>query len=255
MTTPFGVATVLPHMMPDGGERPFASKSLSDAENYSQLDKEALAIVFGARRFRKYLYGRKFTLITDHRLLLFISGPKSGVPPLVAAPLQRWSLILSTYRYELEFRRTTERGNADGLSRFPMKNNKKISDRRNLPHRVLFDNYLRRRCKERNRNGPVRSRLQTGWRPEDATTFLATYYRKRLELSLEDGIIVWGRRVIIPKSLRSRAVSLLHDSHQGIVRMKLRSRRCIWWPGLDEQLAVVSECWSCLAVRNFPAVT
>ena len=68
----FGVAAVLSHLMPDGGERPvaYASKSLSDAEkNYSQLDKEALAIVFGVRRFHQYLYGRKFTLITDHRPL------------------------------------------------------------------------------------------------------------------------------------------------------------------------------------------
>ena len=101
----------------------------------------------------------------------------------------------------------------------------------------------------------VRSRLQTGWRPEDSTTVLATYYRKRLELSIEDGIIVWGRRVIIPKSLRARVVSLLHDGHQGIVRMKMRSRSYVWWPGLDEQLeAVVSECRCCLAVRNSPAV-
>ena len=56
-----------------------------------------------------------------------ILGPKSGVPPLAAARLQRWSLILSTYRYELEFRRSTEHGNADALSRFPMRNKKKAS--------------------------------------------------------------------------------------------------------------------------------
>ena len=126
----FGVAAVLSHLMPDGGERPvaYASKSLSDAEkNYSQLDKEALAIVFGVRRFHQYLYGRKFTLITDHRPLLSILGPKSGVPLLAAARLQRWSLILSTYRYELEFQRTTEHGNADALSRFPMRSKKKAS--------------------------------------------------------------------------------------------------------------------------------
>ncbi len=56
--------------MPNGAKRPIAyvSKSLSDAEkNYSQLDREALAIVFGLKKFHQYIYGRLFTLIVDHR--------------------------------------------------------------------------------------------------------------------------------------------------------------------------------------------
>ena len=61
--SPFGVAAVLSHQFPDGSERPitYASKSLSAAEkNYSHLDKEALAIVFGVKRFHNYIYGRRF---------------------------------------------------------------------------------------------------------------------------------------------------------------------------------------------------
>jgi hypothetical protein len=94
----------------------YASNSLSDAKkNYSQLDKEALVIVFGVKRFHQYIYGRLFTLITDHRPLLAILGPKIGIPPLAAARMQRWALILASYSYHLEFRRTTEHGNADAL--------------------------------------------------------------------------------------------------------------------------------------------
>jgi len=73
--SPFGVAAVLSHQFPDGSERPiaYASKSLSAAEkNYSQLDKEALGIVFGVKRFHNYIYGQNFTLITDHKPLLSI---------------------------------------------------------------------------------------------------------------------------------------------------------------------------------------
>ena len=54
--------------MPDGTERPigFASRSLSVAQrNYSQLEKEALAIVFGVQRFHSYLVGHHFELVTD----------------------------------------------------------------------------------------------------------------------------------------------------------------------------------------------
>ena len=107
--SPFGVAAVLSHVFLDGSERPiaYASRSLTQAEkNYSQLDKEALAIIFGIKRFHPYLYGNHFVLVTDHKPLLSILGPKSEVPSLAAARLQRWALILSPFSYEMEFRRT-----------------------------------------------------------------------------------------------------------------------------------------------------
>ena len=56
---------------------------------------------------------------TDHKPLLTILGPKSAVPTLAAARLQRWALILASYHYEVVFHRTSEHSNADGLSRLP----------------------------------------------------------------------------------------------------------------------------------------
>ena len=66
----------------------------------------------GVKKFRLYLYGRRFTLLPDHQRLVTILGPKTGVPPLDAARKQSWSLILAAYRYE-----TAQHANADGLSR------------------------------------------------------------------------------------------------------------------------------------------
>ena len=56
--------------------------------------KEALSLVFGFQKFHKYIYGRKFTLVTDHKPLTTIFSPKTGVPALAAARLQRRALLL-----------------------------------------------------------------------------------------------------------------------------------------------------------------
>ena len=104
--------------MDDGHERPiaFASRTLSASEkNYAQVEKEALSLVFGVKRFHQFLYGRKFTLVTDHKPLQAILGPKSAVPILAAARMQRWALVLSAYDYDLAYRRSEEHSNADAL--------------------------------------------------------------------------------------------------------------------------------------------
>ena len=61
-------------------------------------------------------------MVTDHRPLLSIFGPKYAIPSLVAACLQRSAVLLSAYSCEVEFRRTERHANADSLSRLPLKN-------------------------------------------------------------------------------------------------------------------------------------
>jgi hypothetical protein len=120
--SPFGIGAVLSHIMPTGEERPvmFVSRSLSKTEcNYPQIEREALAIIFAVRKFYLYLYGRKFTLITDNKPLTAIFGPKTSLPILAAERMQRWAMLLAGFNYDIQYRRSAANANADCLSRLP----------------------------------------------------------------------------------------------------------------------------------------
>ena len=91
-TSPYGIRAVISHTMPDGSERSiaYASKAVSTAErNYAQIKKERLAVVFALRKFHQYLYGHRFTIFTDHKLLLGLIVENKAVPPLAAARIPR----------------------------------------------------------------------------------------------------------------------------------------------------------------------
>ena len=119
----YGIGAVLSYVMVDGTDRPigFMSRSLTSAErNYAQIDKEAVALIWGVKRFHSYLYGHHFTLVTDHQPLLSILSPSKGVPTMTSARLQHYAVFLSGMNYEIKFRNTSRHANADALSYLPM---------------------------------------------------------------------------------------------------------------------------------------
>ena len=71
--------------------------------NYSQLDRETLALVFGVKTFHQYVYvGRNFILETDHKPLTYIFGPKKEIPQMAANRVQRWVIFLAGYGFKIK---------------------------------------------------------------------------------------------------------------------------------------------------------
>ncbi|OWZ10377.1 Gag-pol fusion protein, partial [Phytophthora megakarya] len=93
----------------------FGSKVNSKAEaNYSITELECLAVVWAVKTFRPYLYGRAFTLITDHSALKWLMTRTN-----LAGRLHRWSLVLQEYEFQVEYRPGATNVVADALSRAP----------------------------------------------------------------------------------------------------------------------------------------
>ena len=262
--SPYGVGAVLSQIDEQGVERPvaYASCTLSQAErNYSQLENEALALIFGTKWFHNYLYGRSFTLYTDHKPLQGLLNQSKAISTLASARIQRWALTLATYQYKIVYKRGSEISNADGLSRLPLP----ASSSQTIPvpseHVLLLEHLssgpvTATQIKTMACQDKVLSRVlyfvQNGW-PATVEQTLKPYASRKYELSSLNGCVLWGTRVVVPTAGRKRLLDDLHETHQGASRMKARVQMVVWWPGLDMSIEeMMSNCLSCQSSRPLP---
>ena len=141
--SPYGLGAVLSHRMPSEEEKPvgFTSRTLSKAKrNSSHLDKKALVIiVFGVKKYHRYLCGRQFEIKTDHRPLTHTFSETRTTLTMASGRIQRWDLILGGYGYSIRYKEGKDMANADALSRLPLKTTNRGPDasRAGARHGVL----------------------------------------------------------------------------------------------------------------------
>jgi hypothetical protein len=75
-----------------------------------------------------------------------------------------------------------------------------------------------------------------GWPQAYKNDELAPYYARRDELTVSQGCLMWGIRVVIPIKLCSQVLDQIHEGHLGVVKMKSFTRSLVWWPNIDKDL-------------------
>lgn len=260
-----GIGAAIFHVMGREDDRPiaFASKTLSICQrNYSTIDREALAIYFGVKKFEQYLFGRSFTLQTDHKPLVAIFGDKRGVPTMAASRLQRWAEYLSAFDYRIQYITGESNVNADFLSRLAVepKKDENIHELKVISYLNFIDDNAstvvdRKSIRRETENDKVMcdaiGYVKTVWPSKNKIdNELMCYFNRMNELTIEQNILMWGHRVVIPSVLRKSVLSELHMAHSGIVKMKAKARAYFWWPGMDRDIEMLAKsCMQCVSNR------
>ena len=98
----------------------------------------------------------------------------------------------------------------------------------------------------------VKDSISRGW-SYNTDNILDPYFSRRSELTLHQGCVIWGFRVVVPEKLRSRIIEELHEGHVGVVKVKALARNYVWWPKIDREIEELTKsCAGCQQNRNSP---
>lgn len=233
----------------------FASRTLTNAERkYSASEREALACVWACEKWHVYLWGRPFTLQTDHQALVaLLSNKGTGRRPFRIA---RWAERLLRYNYTVEYRKGSENKVADALSRLPAEGKPECTPQpKDDSTEVVFlveplciaKDQFEQSTSDDATLAKVKEYVTSSWPPHKLVpSHLLPYFMLRNELSVVNNLLLRGERLVVPQSLAHQVISTAHEAHPGIVRTKARLRERFWWPGMDRQTEVaIQNCSVC----------
>ena len=235
----------------------YASRSMTSAEkNYAQIEKELLGMVYATQKFHEFVYGVQAIIETDHKPLITLKDkPICDLTPR----LQR--LMLKMRKYDLEFQYTPGRKLviADTLSRAYQEGNTEAG----LDEEIEVQVHLVRTCipisstmwcklAEETEKDPTLNRVKknilTGWSKKQGP---APYHNFQEELTLVEGVILKGKRAVVPISMREDMLNRIHEGHLGAGKCKKRARAVLYWPNMNNRIeSMVANCTACLVLRN-----
>ena len=246
-------------LLQEGKPVAFASKALTPTqERYAQIEKEALAIVFGCEKFHHYIFGRSVVIESDHKPLEIIA-----TKPLHAVPLrlQRMLIRLQLYNPTIRYKSGREIPVADTLSRHYIESGQDDTEIEAHIHEInkampiTSDKWaeLKLATAQDDQLQQLARLVRQGW-PEKQTKVpsqLRDFWNVRDEITESDGLLFKAQRIIIPSPLRNEMLAQIHVGHLGMEKCKLRAKDTIYWPGINAQIeSMVQVCQTCQEYQN-----
>ena len=194
--------------------------------------------------------------MSDHKPLFRLLSPNKRIPHMASPRVQRWSLMLSAYDYNIKYRCGIDNANADAMSRLPLEDGalgiRTPGDVVQLMEHLSTTCVTSDKIRVWTKRDPVTSRVlqyvRDGWPSDVSDESLKPYVIRKTELSVEGGYILWGSRVIIPTQGQRDVLYGLHTTHPGMQKMKSLARSYVWWPQMDSDIeSTVIECSECQA--------
>ena len=161
--------------------------------------------------------------MTDHHPLTSIVSPYKGILVTTAARLQRNALLLSGFNYQIEYINPRRLTNADSLSRLPLTepdrqdtiDGEDVFHMSQIEHLAVTSDVIQREIRRDNVLARIHDPVTNGWKDTDTYEMLKPLYSPRKEITLYQGCLLWGIRVIVPIELRKQILNMLHESHTG----------------------------------------
>lgn len=244
----------------------YSSRALTKTEcNYAQIEKELLAIVFGMEKFEHYVYGRHVTVESDHKPLEIITKKS-----LVNAPkrLQRMLLRLQKYDFDVMYKKGQKMFIADALSRayvncnpsLPGKSDifqaettfmqeiEEIDMLKSVPVTNKTLDILRTATETDSTMQTLKAIIELGW-PDTKRRIPVSvhdYFDFKEEMTVQNGILLKGDRIVVPESAKAYILQRAHNSHIGIQGCLRRAREAVFWPKMSQDIEqYVSKCKTC----------
>ena len=213
-------------------------------QRYSNIEREALAVVFVVKRLEQFLFGRKLNLETDHRPLEFTFAPNKELPKTVSARITRWAISLMSFDYEIKFKEGSSISYADAMRTL---NFDKVHDECHLfdysssnldefcvdfaEHKLIPFEELRCECEREELAMRIIRRVIDGdWK---AGTQVKSIFKKISGfITVENGLLYNGTRPHIPPRMRNIVIEQSH----GVQATKNMVNLMSWCPGSEKML-------------------
>lgn len=256
--SPSAVGVVLIQISADGDPRivNYASRTLNAYEKrLSQTEKEAVAIVWGVERNHMFVYGREFELITDHKPLEVIFGPRHK-PSL---RLERLQIRIQAYNYKIRYI-PGKVMIADIFSRLHIGPETVKEEEPEIAliatvQETLHEAVTFEELEEGSASDPVIQEVRKALIDQTWNERIAVFKQCQEEFFVVGEVLMRGHRIVLPESVRARVMAIAHKGHPGVGKMKAKLRQRYWYPGMDKDVEnYAARCLACklVATQNPP---